>query len=317
MLWPSDHLCGSLLDSFQQVHVFFILGSPWAGCCTPGEGSSEGSRAAESPPLSSWPGSFGCSQDVVGLQAHILGHIEFLVNQCFQVLSSGLLSIHSPCSLTFCFRSCPALIQLQDRITKSQSRSNWKGPQWVMWPNLCSSMAIPEHMAQDGVQTLPEPPVKGTPQPLWASLHLALLNLMAFPWAHLSSLSWSLRIASPPSSMTPTSHSWCHRQHLWGALSISLNLKSCFSSNFGSTTKNKYLALFRSLLTLAKLLLMSQKWHLYEKNEISLNSCGVFISKFVGRYPLLEMTGKKTDCSHSLSKWQPGRSATEANLSSH
>lgn len=81
--------------------------------------------------------------------------------------------------------------------------------------------------------------------------------------------------------------------------------------------QNKYLAIFRSLLTLAKLLLMSQKWYLYEKNEIFLDSYGVFISKFVGRYPLLVMTVKKTDCSHSLSKWQPGRSATEANLSSH
>lgn len=96
VLWPSDHLCGSPLDSFQQVPVFFILGSPWDGCSAPGEGSSEGSRAAESPPLSSWPSSFGCSQDPAGLQAHILCHIEFLVNQCSQVLSSGLLSIHSP-----------------------------------------------------------------------------------------------------------------------------------------------------------------------------------------------------------------------------
>ncbi|TRZ23368.1 hypothetical protein HGM15179_003719 [Zosterops borbonicus] len=37
--------------------------------------------------------------------------------------------------LITCFEKI-ALIQLQERITKSQNRSRWKGPQRAMWPNL-------------------------------------------------------------------------------------------------------------------------------------------------------------------------------------
>ena len=59
-----------------------------------------------------------------------------------------------------------------------------------------------------GLLSIPSHPrlywYQGLPQPGCRTLHLALLNLRRFTWAHLSSLSRSLWIASHPSGMSTT-----------------------------------------------------------------------------------------------------------------
>ncbi|XP_037986597.1 uncharacterized protein LOC119698592 isoform X2 [Motacilla alba alba] len=98
LLCPSSHLGGPPLDSFQQVHVLPVLGTPEVDAALQ-VGSHQG-RETESPPTPSPPAltAFDATHDMfgfLGLKGTGLGHVQALIHCTPKSFSAGLLWICS------------------------------------------------------------------------------------------------------------------------------------------------------------------------------------------------------------------------------
>lgn len=105
MLQPSDHLSGSPLDPFPELHVLLVLGAPGldAGLqMGPHKGRAEGDNHL---PLPAGHPSFDTAQDTVvllGCESSLLAHVQLFIHQDPQVLLCRAETFPTGLSLQLC-----------------------------------------------------------------------------------------------------------------------------------------------------------------------------------------------------------------------